>query len=188
MPAQRGSRTGEKLFAAWRERVCHFASCSRVPCLVFVRIPLIVELVQKNMRSSLYVVVVCLCSISLLGCGNRSKKETAAVSGTVTYEGNPVAEGIVQFVPTGEGYLVEGQLDSEGAYRLISQDGGVPLGEYRVQVLPPTVRIPDSENGPGGEGFKKVDNIPNKYRSSETSGLQLKVEKGSQTFDISMTK
>lgn len=106
----------------------------------------------------------------------------------MTFKEQPVSEGIVQFAPVGEGYFANADISSDGSYTVRTSDGGLPVGEYRVSVLPPTVTTPDTAESPGGEMLKKVDNIPAKYRSPETSELTISVVKGSQTFDISMTE
>lgn len=72
------------------------------------------------------------------------------------------------------------------------QSGGtytatVPQGSYGVSVQPPMVMVADSANSEGGEEFKKVDNIPNRYWSAYESGLKVEVAQD-QTFDVEMVK
>ncbi len=126
----------------------------------------------------------------LFGCFNfgSSKRQTAAVSGQVTYEGQPVTEGQVIFVPTGEGYAVSADLQSDGSYSVRSQDGGLPSGSYQVSVVPPVIKLANTQTSPGDEVLKEVDNIPSKYRSVTASGLQLTVDTKAVTFNISMSK
>jgi len=122
------------------------------------------------------------------GCGYfRSGKPTAAVSGHVTYQGKPVNEGQVIFIPVGEGYAVSAELQSGGTYRVQTQDGGLLPGSYQVSVVPPVIKLPDTPQTPGQEITKEVDNIPAKYRSTSTSGLEITVKTKATTLDIAMT-
>jgi len=71
-------------------------------------------------------------SVSLSGC---SEPSTAIVHGTVTYQGQPVDQGSVRFVPiegnTGPPSL--GAIANDGQYRVEAR-GGVPVGKHRVEV------------------------------------------------------
>ncbi len=130
--------------------------------------------------------VVLVVSLALAGCGGAAK-ETGSISGTVTFNQQPVMEGTVVFNPTGNaGYVASAEIQSDGTYQVVTQDGGLIPGEYVAVVQPTVVRLPDTETSPGAEEFKKADNIPAKYRSSKTSGLTLTVTPGKQVFDIQM--
>ncbi|WP_339747013.1 hypothetical protein [uncultured Rubinisphaera sp.] len=129
----------------------------------------------------------CLLTILNVGCGGGGPKgPSGTVSGTVTYQGQPVTEGVVNIFNTQSSEGGQGQIKSDGSYQISTPSSQVPVGEYDVYVVPPTVTTPDSADGPGGEEYKVVENIPDKYRSSSTSGLKVTVNEGSNPFNISM--
>ena len=123
--------------------------------------------------------------VAMVGCGSAGEPR-GYVSGKVTYSGEPVSEGVVVFSSATGNFAAQGTLQNNGSYSVRSSDGGLPVGEYQVVVLPPTVQTPDTPDSPGGEAFLEVDNIPSRYRSASQSGLSLKVEAGNNTFDIAM--
>jgi hypothetical protein len=113
-----------------------------------------------------------------LGCG--SAERPIDVSGKVTFRGEPVAEGAIQFIEdrTGRG----GQVD-------LGPDGGYTVrlfaGEYRVAVTPPYIE--DNSSGMPNPYYKKVKNIPKKYHSTETSGFKAAVSRDQATHDFNLT-
>ncbi|MBY0396535.1 MAG: hypothetical protein K2X91_08715 [Thermoleophilia bacterium] len=70
-------------------------------------------------------------AILAAGCG---KAPGVAVSGTVQFEGKPVADGMIQFVPqAGTDGPTAGAPIKEGRYDIAAVGGPVP-GKYRVEV------------------------------------------------------
>ncbi len=127
------------------------------------------------------------CTFFIGGCGGSSDGEIrGTVSGKVTFAGEPVPEGVVLLTAADGNHAAQGEIRSDGSYSVRTPEGGLPVGEYQVAVLPPTIVTPDTADSPGGEVPKEVDNIPEKYRSAQNSGLLIKLERGSNTFDISM--
>lgn len=108
------------------------------------------------------------------------------VQGQVTYESTAVPEGTVQFSHVQKGYAGIGRIDKEGHYVIKSELGGLPIGEYKVSVMPPFVVIDGGPATPASEGPKEMRTIPIKYRSTETSGLTVEIHKGENTYDIKM--
>ena len=68
------------------------------------------------------------------GCGD-GRPTRVAVSGKVLIDGQPLTQGIVQFVPE-DSRPAAGKLDAEGNFTLTSYDGddGVVLGTHKVMV------------------------------------------------------
>ena len=67
-----------------------------------------------------------------VGCGRSSSLEKAIVSGKVTYQGRPVDQGMIRFVPTKEtkgpaaaAMIVQGEYTVKAA-------GGVPVGTHQI--------------------------------------------------------
>ncbi|MCA9190539.1 MAG: hypothetical protein KDB03_02205 [Planctomycetales bacterium] len=102
------------------------------------------------------------------------------VTGKVSFNGESVTEGSVTLEDGNTGVADAYPISSEGTY-----EASVPEGEYRVSVQPPMVTVADTANSEGGDEFKKVDNIPNRYWSSYESGLSVSVQ-GDTTFDVDM--
>jgi hypothetical protein len=98
----------------------------------------------------------CLLTAAILsGCSGDQGPQRAIVSGTVTFNGKPIANGRISFVPdrntaapTAVALIVDGKF-------VVDSRGGVPVGTHRVQieayrpvagqtggVLPPTATVP----------------------------------------------
>lgn len=122
-----------------------------------------------------------LCVFSVLGCG-KSAPPTFTVSGQVTFDGSPVTEGSVTLEDGSTGVADAYPIQPDGSY-----SASVPQGTYKVSIQPPMTVVADSANSEGGEEFKKVDNIPNRYWSSFESGLEVSVSQDT-TYDVVMTK
>ena len=108
--------------------------------------------------------------------------ETANISGKVTFGGEPVREGTVTFEARESGYVGEAELKSDGRYEM-----SIPIASYNVAVRPPMVEVATAEDTPPSMDYKEVKNIPNRYRSFETSGLKAEVKAGGSTADFDMT-
>ena len=116
--------------------------------------------------------------LSALGCGSAEKP--IDVSGKVTFRGEPVAEGAIQFIEdrTGRGMQVDLAPDGGYAVRLFA-------GEYKVAVTPPY--LVDNSSGMPNPYYKKVNNIPKKYHSTATSGFTAAVSREKANHDFNMT-
>ena len=117
-------------------------------------------------------------ALSILGCGSAEKP--IDVSGKVTFRGEPVAEGAVQFIEDRTGRGAQVDLGPDGGYtaRLFA-------GEYKVAVTPPY--LVDNSSGMPNPYYKKVKNIPKKYHSTATSGFTAGVSPEKTTHDFNMT-
>ncbi|MEA1951450.1 MAG: carboxypeptidase-like regulatory domain-containing protein [Planctomycetota bacterium] len=128
-------------------------------------------------------VLACLILAACLPGCNKGEK-LGAVSGKVTFKGQPLTEGVVMFVNKAKGVHMTAPLDAEGRYKVVMAKGaGLPPGEYLVTVNPPVL------DAPMGAGFMKVPeypNIPHKYRNARTSGLTLTVTEEGSKLDIDM--
>ena len=135
----------------------------------------------------------------LLPAGCSSK---GTVSGTVTYQGKPVAAGTVTFVPQKGGGAFTASI-REGKYKV----EGVPTGAMKIAVStpspapginqfigkmqpPPELRAKMAPN-PSGEGSAQpsvpaTEPIPRKFEDPETSGLTYTVKSGVQVHDIDL--
>ncbi len=139
-----------------------------------------------------------LAALLLAGCG-RGKGD---VSGEVTYKGEPLPFGRITFVSevgrhdTVSAFIIRGKYTIEGC----------PAGPVKISIeslKPPTKKeLEEAKKSPTlGEGDRlspellkeitadpplKYVKIPSKYANPETSGETYTVEKGSQTYNITL--
>ena len=138
-----------------------------------------------NRRSLFYGILSC-CLLGVCGCGEPGAP-SGTVSGKVTFNGTPIEEGIVNFFSKTTNTGGTGEIGSGGVYEAPTATNGLPVGDYDVYITPPMITLPDTADSPGGEGFKEVNNIPQKYRTSTNSGLKVTINEGPNSFDIEMT-
>jgi len=124
--------------------------------------------------------VICI-FLTTLGCGGREVPQLGYVSGTVTMDGKPLGNVVVQFHPQSKdgGRASMGMTDSEGKYVLtyVADEKGTKLGPNRVSI---------STNWPGGEpGEGESETIPLKYMGRD-SILTGTVVEGDNTFDFKL--
>ena len=117
----------------------------------------------------------------LLGCQKDDGPAKSPVSGQVTLDGTPLAEGQISFMPgNGVGISTGGKI-TNGTYRV-----DVPLGEMRVEIRAPkkvgeksAYDAPDSPKMPIFE-----EKIPVKYNAN--SELKTTVAKGANKADFKL--
>jgi hypothetical protein len=92
-----------------------------------------------------FYVALSLVAALLTGCGG-GEYDTAPVTGTVTFNGQPVTTGKIRFVPQGEspdalltGKPAAGEVQSDGTFVLTTYEegDGAILGKHRVYFSPP---------------------------------------------------
>jgi hypothetical protein len=115
--------------------------------------------------------------VVLIGCSTAERP--VAIRGKVTFQGQAVTEGTVQFSDPKTGHGAEVELGLDGSY-----EATLLPGEYTAVVLPPLLMV--SKGGPVDPQFKKVKNIPQKYRSTATSGLAAAVSTDKTVHDFEM--
>lgn len=131
-----------------------------------------------------FVAVVCL--VGLVGCGGGKPQPFAnsvPVSGTVTFQGQPLAQGVVRLVPADDkGQPVTGAIkDGKFSLNTTVSSPGVVVGKYKVCVISNREKAPPP---PGPDGSSPLDEtkpeslIPTRYAKGETSGLEVDVQAG----------
>lgn len=116
--------------------------------------------------------------LSAVGCGGGGDTPIT-VTGKVTFKGEPVTEGTVQFVDDATGRGAEVELKPDGGY-----EAALPPGQYKVLVSPPY--LVDNSGGIPNPKYKKVKNIPVKAQSTATSGLSAAVSADKARHDFSL--
>ncbi|MDB5339948.1 MAG: hypothetical protein JWN70_5567 [Planctomycetaceae bacterium] len=118
-----------------------------------------------------------LAGMLLSGCGGSGKPE-GSVAGKVTYNGNPVTSGTVNFLSTA-GVGAQAKINN-GAYQV---NGPLATGEYSVYVAPP---LPT----PQPPGTKPVPppkfEVPAKYQDAKQSGLKVTVKAGRNDLPVTI--
>jgi hypothetical protein len=123
--------------------------------------------------------VLALSSLAFVGCGGDD--DLKAVSGTVTYQGKPVQDGLINFVAQGSRPF-GGSIEADGTYSV-----ELPPGDYQVRVDTPPQFPP---------GFKEGDplpklpprQVPEKFANFSSSGLTatVKADESTQTLDFKL--
>lgn len=122
------------------------------------------------------VALVLLCGV--LGCGADSKP-AGEVSGKVTYQGDPVGSGTVNFLST-TGAAAMARISTDGSYTL---DSELEAGEYKVYLLAP---VPEPV-APGTRPPKLGKfTVPKKYLDPTSSDLTVIVKEGPNEIPIEM--
>jgi hypothetical protein len=118
----------------------------------------------------LLLAIVCCCLLPLSGCGDAS---STALHGTVTFDGAPVTNGSIVFLPaTGEGPKAAAAIE-EGKYT-IPADVGLKPGGYRVEVSwhrPTGRKVPSADPGIMMDETKEA--VPAKFNSDSTLTAEL---------------
>ena len=134
---------------------------------------------NRPTRSAAWPVVIVMGLAVAAGCGRR---DMGRVSGTLTFEGQPVPKAMVQFTPQGRP-MGFGPTDDAGRFVLntLQKGDGAFKGTCIVTVMP----VP--EFLPGSIEPKPRPDIPGKYRVHETTPLKADVVAGQDnvfTFDM----
>ncbi|QEG36418.1 hypothetical protein Pr1d_37320 [Bythopirellula goksoeyrii] len=141
----------------------------------------VMKKIFRSCERSLSVVLCVIGALLLVGCGGKP----ASVSGTVTLDGKPLERGVVGFAPVNGGMRAAGMIQSDGSYVLsTNRDSGLETGDYLTTV---SSREPGTVPAQGGPPMPGPYITPRRYAISSTSGLQFKVEKGSNTIDIELS-
>ncbi|MEQ8633312.1 hypothetical protein [Gimesia maris] len=130
------------------------------------------------------------CALTLTGCfgGSAEHIERAAVSGSVTYDGKPLPEGSIQFVPDVDaaGKPVRGKLAQalikDGSYSLSVEEGpAVGNNKVLINAIRNTGKFEESD-GQKTEIMQQY--IPARYNTQTT--LKYEVKAGENTADFTL--
>lgn len=122
------------------------------------------------------------------GCGGGAAYEgekRLALSGKVTFDGQPVDGGSISFIPTNPKKKVSGGDIIKGEYK-VPEAKGAHTGPHRVEIhwyRPTGKKIVDTDMG--GTKDEVVEAIPPKYHMQST--LNAEVTEGKTTFDFELT-
>jgi hypothetical protein len=121
----------------------------------------------------------------LAGCGDSAERRYA-VSGTVTYKGQPIANGLISFMPRGTDASAGGSAIVNGKYTIPSSVG-LLAGEYDVVVSVPTAtpaKAAGDDEAPGEGGERETgEALPARYNLMTELKAEVKAEDKNQ-FDF----
>jgi hypothetical protein len=123
--------------------------------------------------------------MTVIGCS--ANKNEGEVSGTVTYQGQPLPVGTVSFFDSSNKYLVSTAI-TKGTYATPTPLK-VPIGSVKISVTTPnSSRVRRFKNvGDSKAGATiPVIAIPAKYGSAEQSGLNYTIKPGANTYNIEL--
>ncbi len=118
----------------------------------------------------------------LSGCSAENQRHP--IQGEITFKGQPVTEGSIQFhplVPT-EGYL-EGAMIQAGRYSISAQKGLIP-GRYQVLISAPDYKgkKPDPNSAPGAV-YQAGELFPDIYNTKSNLSVEV-TPRGPNKFDF----
>jgi hypothetical protein len=126
------------------------------------------------------------CAALLAGCGegdNVWTGSTGTVSGTVTFQEKPVAEGQINLYDKTRGVGASADI-TDGKFQIAEP---VPAGSYEVTILPPPPPLPTGEEVTVDPPKTNYADIPVQYRSGTTSGLVAEIKEGDNTLSFDLT-
>ena len=130
-----------------------------------------------------------LLACGLTGCGGAGGPDRGAVTGTVSFEGKPIDQGSILFVPVaGKAGSSSGAAITDGKFS-IPQEKGPVVGLNRVEVHWPRKTGRKKEVGspaPPGTMIDEVEEaIPATFNTSST--LEQRIERGNNAVDLKLT-
>ncbi|MCC6493071.1 MAG: hypothetical protein IT424_08615 [Pirellulales bacterium] len=115
--------------------------------------------------------------VLLAGCD--SGPATYDVSGKITYQGEPVTSGLINFRADGQP-LRGGGIQADGTYQF-----NLPAGAYQVRIdTPPALPAGWKEGDPPAKMGPRQ--VPEKFGSFETSGLTATVDENTETINFDL--
>lgn len=164
---------------------------------------------MKTSYQALLILVALTLTIPMIGCGGGKPYKLATVSGTVTLDGEPVANAEVYFEPQpvddniNVGPSSIGTTDSQGKFTLTTRfkEEGAVVGPHKVFIqyagfdpeaedaakaaMQEAKQDKEDEGGAKSDlsAAKKQKKIPLKY-SDEGDGMDATVESGDNNFDF----
>jgi hypothetical protein len=124
--------------------------------------------------------------VALLGCAEANPHGRNAISGNVTFQGQPLENGSIEFTPEGsQPGIGSGAVIANGVYT-IAQAQGLPEGAYRVAIWAAGAETEVAEDAmPGEPPSVAVERIPPKFNLD--SELIVHVASGTaQQFDFKL--
>jgi hypothetical protein len=131
---------------------------------------------------ALSIIAAAVASAGLPGCARGPVR--GEVRGKVTFKGQPVKEGSIEFLNPTQGGAAEATV-ADGNYEV---QGGLVVGDYVVIVSPVYyLHDPEPTKTPAAMMPKPAPDIPMKYRNQDTTTLKATVKEGKNEFNFDLT-
>jgi hypothetical protein len=146
-------------------------------------------MIVSSRRVHRVLLVGCLLQFVISGCGPRDAVSLVPVRGVVLFDGEPVEDATLSFVPMESGSTGVARTDASGRFDATTADGrpGLPPGRYRVAVTksvpvdaaPEVTTFADMERemkeGKKPTSTQFQDILPKKYADPETSEIVIEI-------------
>ncbi|WP_166830959.1 hypothetical protein [Thalassoroseus pseudoceratinae] len=128
--------------------------------------------------------------MTVTGCGGSGdQKSTAEVTGTVTFNGQPVTGGTLTFVPQASsdnptpGKPASGKIQSDGTFTLSTyeEEDGAVIGKHAI-----SYGAPAAESSAATDGHGEAAQSP--YAGLKPNPATVEIESGSNEIEIKLTK
>jgi hypothetical protein len=154
------------------------------------------------MKKIYYTFILLLSALFVVGC-NSGGISVSSVTGEVTYNGQPVENALISFVPQSpNGRGASGQSESNGTFVLLTQGAtksGAMSGEYKIlvsklveidesgkEVIRQVAKGYDPNNAQEEKRYPQKNLLPEKYAKEETTNLIVTVEKKKNHFKLEL--
>jgi hypothetical protein len=117
--------------------------------------------------------------VGLAGCGAPAK---VVVKGTVTFDGNPLEEGAINFVPADGNGTTDGGLVSKGSFSVPVSPGSVIVRINASKVVRREPAYPGDPKSPMKEFRREI--IPAKYNAKSELRLEVKPDMDDVKYDL----
>ena len=140
---------------------------------------------------------------TLLFCGCKKGPPMGKITGTVTYNGEPLKTGVIVFdvegARQGRAEVENGKIVKASTY---DNNDGISIGKAKISITsyeytqtsaPPVVsrqnpNRPDTGGGLSSYSPPKItSNLPQKYANPHISGLSATIEKGENTITLELS-
>jgi hypothetical protein len=124
------------------------------------------------------------------GCGSSEELNRQAVSGSVTFDGKPLASGAILFEPvTAESGTAVGAVIRKGTFTISAKDGPVP-GSYQVRIYASSgIQARPTKGQIDHSSRPMVESLPEHYNSkTELRADVTGVRANRFQFDLSSSK
>jgi len=124
-------------------------------------------------------------AICLSNCsGSTDKYEVLLLHGNVTYQGQPLQEGVINFMPSDLSNSFSGNINN-GTYDVkINQEAFSESPRQMLVIISAWETAPSM--GADGQPVPGKEKIPPKYFDPKTSGLTAEVSIKNRTFDFNL--
>lgn len=145
----------------------------------------------KPTRAPVVAILSLLCCATFIGCG-ASQEPRIIATGVVTFDGNPISEGVISFIPLDltKGVTMDARL-SDGRYTILSNHPQVK-GRYRVEIQGykstgrevPNLLVSDRQKASRGEMEEKQPYVPAKYNVNSELTAEITEKTSSIDFEL----